>query len=156
MGYEVWLPELPEAWQIDIDKYWNFLKNFDYNHETILIGHSSGGSTVFALLNKLPTNIKIKLAISVAGFAKNEWPECAGLFKEEFNWEKIKKQAEKIIVVWSPSDPYVKKYQTDYICKKLRIAPTLFENMGHFNLEGGEKFRKFPELLETIKKNVSV
>jgi hypothetical protein len=38
--------------------------------------------------------------------------------------------------------------------EKLGIPPTLFENMGHFNLEKGEKFRRFPELLEIIKQNL--
>jgi len=28
LGYDVWLPELPEAWHPDLKRYWNFLKGF--------------------------------------------------------------------------------------------------------------------------------
>ena len=150
IGYSVWLPELPQARQPDLNRYWNFLKKFNFNSETILIGHSSGGAMVFGLLHKLPSKQKIKLAISVAGFYKDEGWECEGLFTESYDWKKIRKQANKIYVIWSPGDPYVKKYHTDYFCEKLKIRPTIFPESGHFNLEEGEKFRRFPALLKII------
>lgn len=151
LGYKVWLPELPKAWQPDLQRYWNFLKKFDFNKETIVIGHSSGGSMVFGLLYKLPPEKRIKLAISVAGFYKDENWGCEGLFSESFNWEKIKKQARKIYVIWSPDDPYISKEQTDYLAKHAGVQPTIFKNKKHFNLEASLQFKKFPELLEIIK-----
>lgn len=153
LGYEVWLPELPEAWHPDMDRYWNFLKDFDYNEETILVGHSSGGSTVFGILNKLLESKKVKMAISVAGFYQDKGWGCEGLFRELYNFEKIKKQAEKIYVIWSPDDPYITKDQTDYFCKNLNIEPIIYEGKKHFSLEGSPQFNKFPELLEIIKNN---
>lgn len=151
IGYKVWLPELPQAWQPDLERYWNFLKKFDFNKETIVVGHSSGGTMVFGILHKLPIKKKIKLAISVAGFYKDEGWNCEGLFSENYNWEKIKQQAKKIFVIWSPNDPYISQDQTNYLVNKLDIEPTIFPNKKHFNLEGGKKFRQFPELLEIIK-----
>lgn len=151
IGYRVWLPELPQAWQPDLERYWNFLKKFNFNQNTILIGHSSGATMVFGLLHKLPFKKKIKLAISVAGFYKDKGWGCEGLFSEKYNWEKIKNQVQKIYVIWSPNDPYISKEQTDYLTKKIGIKPTIFPNKKHFNLEAGRKFRQFPELLEIIK-----
>lgn len=151
IGYKVYLPELPEAWHPDLDRYWNFFKDFDFNNETIIIGHSSGAAAVFGILNKLPGEKKIKMAISVAGFYKDEGWNCEGLFKQEFKWQKIKDQAEKIILIYSDDDPYVKPYHAEYLGNKLAIKPFLIKNRKHFNLEAGDKFKEFLELLKLIK-----
>lgn len=152
MGYKVWVPDLPESNKPDLERYWNFIKDFDFNNETVLIGHSSGAGMVFGILQKLPIDKKIKLAISVAGFYKDEGWNCQGLFSQIFDWEKIKKQAKNIKIIWSPTDPYISREQTDYLAKQLNINPTIIEKKGHFNLEGGNNFKQFPELIEVIKK----
>ena len=153
LGYKVWLPELPEAWHPGLERYWNFLKGFEFNEETILIGHSSGGSMVFGVLHKLPPEKKINLAISVAGFYRDEDWGCSELFSEPYDWPKIKQQAKKISIIWSPDDPYISKEQTDYLCSQLNINPLIFPNKKHFNLEAGQEFKQFPELVEIIKKS---
>ena len=151
LGYDVWVPELPEAWHPDLERYWNFLKDFNFNEETIIIGHSSGGAMVFGLLHKLPPEKKIRLAVSVAGFYKDEGWNCGGLFSESYNWKKIIEQAEKILVFWSPNDPYILKDQIEYLTKQLHIKPVIFPNKGHFNIESNKDYKQFPELLEMIK-----
>jgi predicted alpha/beta hydrolase family esterase len=151
IDYKVWLPELPEAWHPDLNTYWNFLKDFNFNAETIVIGHSSGGAMLFGLLYKLPVKKKIKLAISVAGFYHDEGWNCEGLFSEPYDWEKIKRQAEKIIIIASDNDPYIKPEQTEYLSTHIAVTPTILHDAGHFNLEKGERFKQFPELLEIIK-----
>lgn len=153
LNYMVWVPELPEAWHPDLKRYWNFLKGFNFNNETILIGHSSGGSMVFGLLHKLALEKKIKLAISVAGFYKDQGWNCEGLFSEKYDWDKIKTQAEKICLIWSPDDPYVSKEQTDYLSEKLEVKPTIFLKKQHFSVEDNKSFTQFPELLTIIKLN---
>ena len=150
LGYRVWVPELPEAWHPDLTRDWNFLKSFPLNKETAVIGHRSGGAIVFGLLHKLPPDKKIKLAISVAGFYKDEGWGCEGLFSEIYDWEKIKKQAEKIYVIWSPDDPYISKEQTDYLAKHLGVKPMIIPNRQHFSREKGEENTKLPELLELL------
>lgn len=152
LGYSTTVPDLPDSDQPDIDKYWNVLKNFDFNSETILIGHSSGATTVFGVLNRIST--KVKMAISVAGFCKYEKWNCQNLIKEPFDWEKIKNNAEKFLILWSPDDLYITQDQTDYISEKLGTRPIIFENKGHFNLEKSPDFKQFPELLEIIKNNL--
>lgn len=154
LGYQTQVPELPTAWQPDIERYWSFLKDFDFNEETLIIGHSSGAAAIFGLLNKLPDDRKIKLAISVAGFHKDEGWNCTGLFKEKLNWQKIKNQAGKIFIIYSDDDPYVRPYQTEFLSGKLDIEPILMKKKKHFNLEAGKEFDRFPELLELIKRNI--
>jgi predicted alpha/beta hydrolase family esterase len=154
LDYEVWVPELPQAWEPDLERYWQFLKKFDFNEETIVVGHSSGGAMVFGLLHKLTQEKKIKLGISVAGFYYDDGWNCEGLFSEEYDWKKIKQQAEKILLLWSPDDKYIKKEQTNYLAEKLNVVPLVYENMGHFSLGSHKRFNQFPELLELIKKEV--
>ena len=153
IGYHVWLPELSEVWHPDLERYWKFVKNFEFNKESIIIGHSSGGAFIFGLLNKLPVGEKIKLAISVSGFYKDKGWNCEGLFSENLNWKKIKNQAEKIYIIWSPDDPYISQEQTDFLCRTLNIQPTILPNNKHFNLGSSPEFKQFPELLENIEKN---
>jgi len=154
LGYEVLVPDLPDASQPDINKYFNFLKNFNFNSETILIGHSSGASAIFGILNKLSPNIKINLVFSIAGFYKDDGFNCQNLFTESFDWEKIKKQAKKFFIIWSTNDPYISEKQTNYLSEHLNVKPIIFENKKHFNLEADKKFKQFPELLEIIKNNI--
>ncbi|MDO8497010.1 MAG: alpha/beta hydrolase [bacterium] len=151
VGYEVWLPELPEAWHPDLERYWNFVKDFDFNKETLLIGHSSGGGAMFGILHTLLEEKKVKAAISVAGIMKDEEWGCEGLFKEAYDWEKIRKQSKYIYLLWSKDDPYVKKYHTDFLSEKLHIKPQIYKGKKHFNLEAGQEHAKIPEVLEIVK-----
>lgn len=154
IGYETFVPDLPDSDHPDSEKYWQVLKDFNFNSETILVGHSSGASVIFGILDKLSLENKVNLAISVSGFYKDEGFNCENLFKEPFNWEKIKTQANKFFVIWSSDDPYIAKDQTDFISEKLAVSPTVFQNKGHFNLEKSPDFKQFPELLEIIKNNL--
>lgn len=152
IGYKVWVPELPEAWHPDLERNWNFLKDFDFNEETVIVGHSSGGAMVFGLLHKLPPKKKINKAVSVAGFYKDEGWNCEGLFSEKYNWEKIKRQVKKIFVIASNNDPYIKNKQTDYLAKHTGVKPIIIPGSFHLSVgSAGEKFRKFSKLLEIIK-----
>jgi len=152
IGYKTETPNLPNSFKPDIDKYWNSVKDFNFNEETLLIGHSSGATTVFGILNRIP--VKIKTAISVSGFCKYENYNCQDLIKEPFDWEKIKNNAEKILLLWSPDDPYIAKDQTDFLSEKLGVEPIIIPDSGHFNLEKSPRFKQFPELLEIIKSNL--
>ena len=149
-GCDVFLPELPEANHPTIERYWQFLHQFDFNSETLIVGHSSGAAAIFGLLNKLPSGKKVKTAISVAGFYKDEGWNCEGLFREELDWEKIKKQSERIELVYSDNDPYVQPYHAEYLGKQLGVLPLLFKGKKHFNLEAGEQFKEFPEILTLL------
>jgi hypothetical protein len=152
IGYQVETPNLQDSFQPDMDKYWQAVKDFNFNEETLLIGHSSGATTVFGILNRI--SVKVKMAISVSGFCKYENYNCQNLIKEPFNWERIKNNAQNFLILWSPDDPYIAKDQTDYLSEKLEVKPIIFQNKGHFNLEKSPDFKQFPELLELIKNNL--
>jgi hypothetical protein len=152
MDYQVMVPNLPDSDMPDINKYWSVLKNFNFNNETLLIGHSSGATMVFGILNRILR--KVKMAVSVSGFCKYGNDNCQNLLKEPFNWGKIKNNAQNFLIIWSSDDPYIKKDQTDFLSEKLNVPAIIFENQGHFNLEKNLKYKQFPELLNLIKQNL--
>jgi len=155
LKFKVRLPELPDAIHPNLENYWNFLKDFNFNHQTLIIGHSSGAAAIFGLLQKLPQNKKIKLAISVAGFYKDEGWNCEKLFTQKFNWKKIKNQAEKILLIYSDNDPVVKDHHVNYFAEQLNIKPILITGKKHFSISSaGPTFSKFPQLLEIIRTNL--
>lgn len=152
-GYKVWLPDLPGANKPDIPRYNQFIfSKWQFDHDSILIGHSSGAVAILGLLQKLPKDTVIEKAILVAGFKDDlNWEELKMLFKKPFNWEKIKKQAKEFILIHSDNDPYVDLEHGKFLKEKLRGKLVILPGRGHFGISSmGEKYKQFPELLKYI------
>lgn len=153
-GYEVWLPKLPNSETPNMRKYVSFLTsgNFDYNTETILIGHSSGAVAIFGLLNKIET--KIDSAYLVSAFKDNlDWTALDGLFEEPFNFAEIQDKAKKIIFVHSDTDPYGPLADAKHLSEQVSGQLIVLEGQGHFNTGSNPKYTEFPELLQLIVEN---
>jgi len=150
-GYEVTVPQLPGADHPNLENYWAYLRDFDFNPETIIVGHSSGAVTALALLHKLPPGTRVRLVVSVAGFYRDDGFECEAMFTEPYDWDKIRNGADKIVLLWSPDDPIIVEEQTDVLSERLGVVPILIPESQHFSLNnGGPRFREFPELLQII------
>jgi len=150
-GYKVWLPKLPESETPNMREYVSFLMNndFNYNSETIIIGHSSGAVAIFGLLSKIKT--KINSAYLVSAFKDNlDWDALDGLFEEPFNFAEIQDKAEKIILIHSDTDPYGPLEDAKYLSEQVNGKLVVLKGQGHFNTGSNPKYTKFPELLELI------
>src|SRR3990167_7235550 len=69
-GYKVWVPDLPNSDVPDVDSWLATIfanKDWKFNKESIIIGHSAGSTCILRLFEKLPSDIKINKAILVAG-----------------------------------------------------------------------------------------
>lgn len=154
-GWSVWVPDLPNTDRPDVHNWDPYiLNNFDINKDTVLIGHSAGAVEVLSILGQIKT--KVKKAILVAGFTdllkkdKIE-EELMGLFRRPFNWQKIKKKADKIILIHSDDDPFVPLKHGVILKQKLQAKLILLKGQKHFSVStGGEKFRKLPIILEIL------
>ncbi|MES2059858.1 MAG: alpha/beta hydrolase [Patescibacteria group bacterium] len=105
-GFEVWLPQLPNAETPNLKDWLSFvLENGKFNEETVLIGHSAGAQLILSILEKLQT--PIAKAILVSGYAKalRATPEDEKN-TEDFNWEEIKGKAERFVFINSDNDPW--------------------------------------------------
>lgn len=153
LDYKVWLPQLPNCDKPNIEIYNNFLiPNWEFDNETILIGHSSGAVEILSLLENLPDGVVIDKAILVAGFVDNlNWDALDDLFIHKFNWEKIKTKAKKIILIHSDNDPYVPIEHGKILQKNLDAELIIKEGQKHFSVKSfGEEYKNFPLLLKLI------
>lgn len=153
-GYEVWVPDLPNSELANIKRYNKFIfenKDFKFNKDTLIVGHSSGAVAILGLLQKLPDKVKVRKSILVASFMNNFGnPDFDGLFEEPFDFEKIKTKSDKIIFVHSDDDPHCPLSHAEYLSKKLNAELVVIKGQGHFNLEKGPEFQKFPAIFKLI------
>jgi predicted alpha/beta hydrolase family esterase len=153
--YEVWLPALPDAELPDAEKYNRLLLNhgFDYDEETILIGHSSGAVSILNLLQELPDSVKIKASFLVGSFKGPLGKETRSkLFPKPLDFAKIKSRCSKFIFIHSDNDPYCPLSDAEFLSKKLGGELVVEPGQGHFNLQAGPEYKKFPKLLALIDK----
>lgn len=159
IGYKVWVPDLPDSGTPDKEKWLDAVfsnKSWDFNEESVLIGHSAGATLILRTLENLPENIKIGKAILVAGPANmGTMPEYfkykKSLVSQPFNWKKIKKSCTEFYFVHSDKDPYdcgeeQGKILQDHLGGELIVK----KGEGHFNLEKGPQYKKFPLILKLL------
>lgn len=159
-GYQVWSPDMPNADIPDKDSWLKVIfsnKEWHFTDETVMIGHSAGANLILRILEALPDGIQINKAILVSGpenmGTKKEYFGYKGLVKDPFNWEKIKKGAKNFYLVYSDNDQYEcgvdqGKLIQEHIGGELILKP----GQGHFNLEQGEHYKKFPLITELLDK----
>ena len=154
-GYNVWLPDLPNAGKPNTERYNDFLlanKGFVFNDETVIIGHSSGAVEIFALLEALPDSIQVKACYLVSAFKDDlGWDSLTELFTEAFNFDVIKDKSKKFVFFHSDNDPYCPMEHAEYLCSKVGGELIVIKGQGHFNLENSPKYTQFAELFEEIK-----
>ncbi len=158
-NFKTCTPQLPDANYPDAKKYTHFLMNlgWDFNSETILVGHSSGSVAALQLLQALPRQTIVKAVISVAACKDNlQWRDeekklkLQGLFEPELDYLMIRKKARKFIFIHSTDDPYCPPEHASYLAVKLQGELFMMTGEKHFNTETGDKYKEFPFLLEKI------
>lgn len=157
LGFAVSVPQLPNCDRPNIKTYNKFLlkeKSFQFNEESVLVGHSSGAVAIFGLLQDLPDSIKVDTCYLVGAFKNNlNWKSLNGLFEEPFDFAKIKSKARRFIFIHSDNDPYCPLEHAQFLAKELSGELIIQEGQKHFSVGTfGEEYRKFPFLLELIKK----
>lgn len=152
-GYEVWVPDLPQANNPNLERYNKFIfSNWEFDSESILIGHSSGAFAIMGILEELPDDVVVKKAIMVAGF-KNDLGlrSINELFLKPLDYKKIKKRAKEFILIHSDNDPYVDLEHGRVLKEWLGGKLLIMRGQKHFSTSTyGEKYREFPELLKYI------
>ena len=154
VGYEVWVPQLPDADNPILLKWLSVALKGKYTEDTIIIGHSSGGPLVLSVLENI--NVTIHKAILVAGFARQlridkEKPQP--ILQSEYNWEKIKKNVKDIIYINSQDDPWSIDHEEGlYMWKKTGGTLICREGEGHMGSDSFKQpYKTFPLLEKLIE-----
>lgn len=152
--WKVWVPDLPQAERPKVKRYNEFIfnnKDWQFDKESVLIGHSSGAVAILGLLQHLPDDVVVDTCILVGSFKDNTgWNALDGLFEEPFDFEKIKKHARRFVFVHSDNDPYCPLEHAKYLSEKVNGELIIKEGQGHFNLEKGSEYKQFPLILEIL------
>lgn len=157
-GFTVWLPDLPGSNEPKLEKYNQFVfgnKDWEFNSDSVIVGHSSGAVASLALLNELPDGVTIDTVILVSIFEKNspggQWEANVNLFDYKFDIEKIKSKAKRFILLISDNDKYCPVEYVKDLGKKLGGEVVVTSGDGHFSASsGGEKYKKLPTLLNYL------
>jgi predicted alpha/beta hydrolase family esterase len=149
--WQVWLPKLPQADKPNLKRYNRFLlsQNWQFNQDSVIIGHSSGAVAILGLLQALPKRTQVNTCILVGTFNDDlGWKELDELFTEPFDWGKIKTKAKKFIFIHSDDDPFCPLEHAKFQAEKLNGKLIIKKGQKHFSISpGGPKYKKFPFLL---------
>lgn len=152
-GIEVVAPDFPRTNNPEIEKWLAAVREkvprFEPSEEWILIGHSLGCPAILRLLEGMDEGEKVKAAVLVAAFAKDLGiPQINNFVNRPFNWGKIRKKAEKIVIINSDNDPYIQLSEAERIAAHLNAELIVEHGAGHIN--EGSGFTSYPKLLDII------
>lgn len=156
--YKVWVPQLPDCDRPNIEKYNKFIfsnKEWEFNTESIIVGHYSGAVAILGLLQALPDETIVDTCYLVGAFKYNlDWDALDDLFLKPFDFEKIKRKANKFVFIHSDNDPYCPLDHAQYLREKLNGTLILLRDQKHFSIgTAGEQYKEFPFLLDLIVNN---
>lgn len=151
--YEVWVPDLPEADNPNLERYNKYLlsSGWDFS-DNLIIGHSSGSVAILGLLEALPEGVSIDTAILVGTYRGDLGRKDLRGTGVSFDFQKIKQKSKKFIVIHSDNDPYCPLDGAKWVSSQLDAEFRLFPGYQHFGISQDPRFTKFPELLEIIEK----
>lgn len=147
-GLEVIAEIFPDS-DLARESYWiPFLRdNIKVDHETILVGHSSGAIAAMRFAEQYP----ILGSVLVGAYHTDlgmETEKLSGYFSRPWEWEKIRKHQQWISLFASDDDPWIPIEEARYIYQCLNCEYHEYKNQGHF---GGDYLKKeFPELTLSI------
>lgn len=122
-GYKVWVPDLPGANKPNIERYNDFIlanKDWLFDSDSIIVGHSSGAVAILGLLEALPEGVKVDTCYLVGAFRNDlKWDALKDLFIKPFDFAKIKTKTNKFIFIHSDNDPYCPLDHAKYLAKEL-------------------------------------
>lgn len=154
-GYKVWVPDLPKASKPNIQRYNKFIfdnKDWKFDEETVIVGHSSGAVAILGLLQALPEDTIVKACYLIGSFKNDlEWDALKDLFIEPFDFKKIKSKSRTWYFIHSNNDPYCPLEHAKYLHEKIGGDLIILSGQKHFSVGSfGESYRQFPYLLHHI------
>jgi len=153
--FNVWSPDLPQADEPSIKRYNKFLlkkNDWEFDQDTILIGHSSGAVAILGLLQDLPKDISVDTCYLVGAFKDDlGWDSLKNLFDDPFDFNLIKTKAKQFIFIHSDNDPYCPLDHAKFLSKELNGILIKKKKQKHFSVGTmGKQYLQFPDLLNLI------
>lgn len=152
--YRVWVPDLPHADKPSMKRYNEFLfarPDWEFDNESVIIGHSSGAVAILGLLQQLHENVRISKALMVGAFKDDlGWNTLEELFDITLNFELIKQKSSNFTFIHSDNDPYSPLTHAKYLSLMVGGELIMRPGEGHFNTEMGPSYTQLPFILDLI------
>ena len=148
LGFSTFFETFPDSILARAQYWLPFLKEHEKaGKNDVIIGWSSGAVAAmrYAENNKIKGSILVGPCYTDLG---DEMEKQSGYYDKPWEWEKIKKNQEKIALFYEDDDPFIPQDQFEFIASQLKPTVTIIPNGKHFI-----EYETFPELLEYIKKN---
>ncbi len=127
-------------------KYWlPYLKEYvNAGENDVIVGWSSGAVAAmrYAETNKILGSVLISPCHTDLG---DEMEKISGYYDHPWNWEAIKKNQDKIALIYGDDDPYIPQDQFEFIARKLNPEVVVIKDAKHFI-----EYKEFPQLLNYI------
>lgn len=151
-GCEVIVPQFATPENQTLETWFQVFNNYKdkVDADTILIGHSVGGSFLLRVLESLEKPVKASFFVATPiGIPPIvNWSGDAPYTGHPFDWERIRKNGGKIFIWHSDTDPYVGMENGKKLAEYLHTDLIFRPNCGHFNKAAG--FLEFDELFRKI------
>lgn len=150
MDYDVSLPLMPKKYNPKENEWLNVVNEFRPGENTVLIGHSLGGTTILEYLENSDTKVDTVVLVStpVEYTEKLEEDGFKGFklyvrnlatdaflktceYEEIYDWEKIKNSANRFILIYKEEDLRVPTIQGEFVAHKLGGQLNIIEGNDH-------------------------
>jgi len=148
--YEVELPSYPDINHEPIGEFLaKVLAHHVFDKDTVLIGHSAGSPLILSVLEAIET--PISQAVLVAGYSERLEGEVDPVLQPNYNWEKIKDNAEDFVFINSVNDPWGCDADQGRILFDNLGGMQVIRNEGHFgSTTFDQPYPKFPLVRDVI------
>lgn len=152
-GIVVHCPDLPDSFSPNQARWLKKInETIKLDNELIIVSHSLGTIAALRFLESLEDQ-KIITTILVAGFTQSFGVTAIlDFFKTPFNWNKIRRNSKKFIVISSDNDPYLPISEGQKLAENLNADFIIEKNAGHIDIENG--FSKYERVIELVLKSV--
>jgi len=134
LDYEVVVPDMPNTLHPKKEEWVEVIEDFNPDENSILIGHSLGGVAILRYLEvagkKVGKCIFIATPIRKLGVG---YEGIENFLEGDFNWNKIKENAEKLIVFNQTEDPAVPLEHGKDLTSNLNGELVVVERNDHFD-----------------------
>lgn len=144
MGYEVVVPDMPNTLYPKQNEWAQIIKDFNPNEDSILIGYSLGGTAILRYLEKAVN--KVGKCVFIATPIIKLGPGYEGIenfLETDFDWEKIKKSSEKLVVFNQTKDPAIPLKDGEDLANYIGAELVIVEGNDHFNKIDFELLEKY-------------
>jgi len=150
-GFAVELPAMPETAEPTLKKWLPYLQKTigEADEDTYLVGHSLGCITILHYLENLPKGKRIGGTVLVAGFSEPiGYDELKSFFAKKVDYKKVKRSANKFVLIHSDNDPYVPMERGTLMEAKLGAKLLVMRKAGHVTTQAG--YKQLPQALKAV------